>query len=65
MNIKRILGLILSLVGVVFLLISLNGITGFAVAGNIDLTSQNITVIGLVLVIIGLITFELSFKKLR
>lgn len=64
MNIKRVLGLILSLSGIIFLLVSINGITGFAISNNI-IESQNITTIGLILVIIGLIIFELSFKKFR
>lgn len=65
MNIKRIIGLVLSLMGIVFLLVSISGVTGFAIAGNMNITNQNMTVIGLILVIIGVIIFELSFKKFK
>lgn len=65
MNKKRIFGLILSLSGIIFLLVSVNGITGFAISDSMNITSQNITSIGLLFVIVGIILFELSFKKFR
>lgn len=65
MNIKRIIGLVLSLIGIVFLLASATGITGFVISNNLNITNQNLTTVGLLLVIIGIVLFEFSFKKFR
>lgn len=65
MNIKRVIGLILSLLGIVFLLASVTGITGFVISNNLNITNQNLTTVGLLFVIIGIVLFEFSFKKFR
>lgn len=65
MNLKRVIGLVLSLTGIIFLLISINGVTGFVITNNFSITNNNLTTIGLLLVIIGIVLFEFSFKKFR